>query len=188
MKSKYLQLKKRETAYHAACDKAEEKYLAEVFNWVKDECDRWGLEFFAGNGGYVFTLPFANNHLMKAVNGMPKQLNQPWCDLIELICPELPKILDSALYSNPRCCIGCQVSNYIGDLSQGDLVCIQSNELEIDYQAIPDGSIVSLEDAKELSYGPMNRNLAEAILAAENAHNYWLLFDEFQTDFQKSKQ
>lgn len=45
MKFKYLQIKKRETVYHAVCDKTEQRYIAEVFELLKEECDRWGLEF-----------------------------------------------------------------------------------------------------------------------------------------------
>jgi hypothetical protein len=96
MKAKYLQIKKREAVYHAACDKAEEKYLAKVFELVKEECDQWGLDFGAGNGVYVFTLPWVNRHLVKpkAAAGYLQQLNQPEDDLIELISPELFEVLE----------------------------------------------------------------------------------------------
>lgn len=183
IKSKYSRIKKREIVYRASCDKAEEKYLAEVFELLKDECNQWGLEFCAGNGVYSFTLPSANKHLIKvnATAGL-QRLNEPGCDLIELICPELFEILEADLHNSRGCCIGCQLLEYTDNLPNNDLVCIQSNELEIDYQETPDGSIVSLESAKETSYGPMKKSLAEAILASENACDYWQLFDEFQSN------
>ena len=183
IKSKYLQIKKREIVYRASCDKAEEKYLAEVFELLKNECNQWGLEFYAGWGDFTFTLPSANKHLIKvkAAAGYLQRLNEPGCDLIELICPELFEILEADLY-NSRHCIGCQLSEYTDNCPDSDLVCIQSNQLEIDWQATPDGNIVSLESAKEISYGPMKKNLAEAILASENACDYWKLFDEFKVN------
>lgn len=146
MKSKYFQIKKRETAYHVACDKAEEKYISEVFELLKQECDQWGLDFNAGNGIYVFTLPWTNRHLMKlkAAAGYLQQLNQPGDDLIQLISPELFDVLESDLYGGRGCCVGCQIEGYASTLGNDKLVYLQSNELEIDYQAIPDGSIVSL--------------------------------------------
>ena len=185
MKSKYLQIKKREAAYHAACDKAEERYLTEVFELVKNECDRWGLEFGAGNGIYVFTLPSTNRHLMKlkSAAGYLQCLNQPGCDLIELISPELFELLESDLHGSRGCCIGCQIENYASSVNDDKLVCIQSDELEIDYEATPKGTIISLQDAKEISYGPMRKNLAQIILNTENAHEYWQLFDEFNVNY-----
>ena len=184
IKSNYSQIKKREIVYRASCDKAEEKYLAEVFELLKDECNQWGLEFCAGNGVYSFALPSANKHLIKvkAAAGYLQRLNEPGCDLIELICPELFEILEADLHNSRGCCIGCQLLEYTDNFPNNDLVCIQSNELEIDYQETPDGSIVSLESAKETSYGPMKKNLAEAILASESACDYWQLFDEFQVN------
>lgn len=189
MKAKYLQLKRRKAVYHAACNKAEEKYLAEVFKLVKDECDQWGLDFGAGNGVYVFTLPWVNRPLVKpkAAAGYLQQLNQPGNNLIELICPELLEALEAELYSSGgRCCVGCQIEGYASTLNNDNLVCIQSDELEIDYRATPSGNIVSLKDAIEISYGPMTKNLAEAILSAENAHRYWQLFDEFNVNGVKA--
>ena len=183
IKSKYSRIKKREIVYHASCDKAEKKYLAEVFELLKDECNQWGLEFYAGWGDFTFTLSSANKHLIKvkAAAGYLQRLNEPGCDLIELICPELFEILEADLY-NSRHCVGCQLPEYTDNSPNNNLVCIQSNQLEIDWQATPNGSIISLESAKETSYGPMKKNLAEAILASENACNYWRLFDEFQVN------
>lgn len=103
--------------------------------------------------------------------------------MIELICPELFRILESELHGRRGCCLGCQLSDYSSGLSN-DSVYIQTNENEAEANDSDtfEGAIVLLKEAKYPSYSPINRNLAEAILSAENAYRYWRLFDEFNVE------
>ena len=163
-------IQKSREKYFESCDRAEEKYLDSIQKLVEAECLKWGFEFMSGMGMYSFFLPTHHHQFM----GGTEYQKHADIEFAEQLFPDLISLLEQPLYSG-RNCVGSGLSPFVPEIVQPDfLVVITTDEEEVSMDEYPTGKICDFLTSKaECSRGPIQRNLAEAILQLDAPWDHW---------------
>jgi hypothetical protein len=158
--------RKIQQAFDKSVDLALDRAIKKVFPLVKEACDRWGLCFLAGNGGWTLdfmgipgTYLFQAAPPVEGVGTLEITADPKWLfDYFE------EKLVDCLEIDIGQCSLGSQLDNYAPSKKYKEVV-IVGNKWYLDEP----GHSIKIEPltgdrSKLITLGPISIELAQALL------------------------